>query len=236
MALLKIYQDKNGYSYNTDSLLLYGFIYKILKTCNSPKDLLDVGANTGILGLLALRDFDIFLESIELEKDAFFLLSQNAKKYPKIKLINADFLTHKFNKKYDVIISNPPFYGVNKTPPKSHKMALARSEKYMPIDAFLKRARDLMYMDSNLIFCFEGARFDEVKLALKNAGFFIKTLQFVHSKPENMPNLALIHAVLFQSEITLLPPLYVQNTDGLISKEAKEIYTHCNTYSIKVSL
>ena len=47
-----IYQLKDGYRYNSDTIMLYNFIFDI-----SPKgDILEVGAGCGVLGLLLKRD------------------------------------------------------------------------------------------------------------------------------------------------------------------------------------
>ncbi|MDD3598474.1 methyltransferase, partial [Sulfuricurvum sp.] len=57
-----LYQPEGGYCYNSDSILLYGFISRF-----APKGrVLDVGAGSGIVGLLIGRDFpNITLESVE---------------------------------------------------------------------------------------------------------------------------------------------------------------------------
>ena len=47
-----IYQLKDGYRYNSDTIMLYNFIFDI-----SPKgNILEVGAGCGVLGLLLKRD------------------------------------------------------------------------------------------------------------------------------------------------------------------------------------
>ena len=56
-----LYQPDGGYCYNSDSILLYGFITQF----NPKGRMLDVGAGCGIVGLLVGRDYDVRLEAVE---------------------------------------------------------------------------------------------------------------------------------------------------------------------------
>ena len=75
---------------------------------------LDIGTGTGLLSLMfAQKNSATFIDAIEIDKDASEQARENVSASPwkdSIHIINADARTFPFEKKYDLIISNPPFY------------------------------------------------------------------------------------------------------------------------------
>jgi tRNA1Val (adenine37-N6)-methyltransferase len=78
------------------------------------KHVLDIGTGTGLLSLmLAQRNPDIHVDAIELDEDAALQAKQNVDASPwkdRINIIRADVRDYVFDKKYDFIICNPPFF------------------------------------------------------------------------------------------------------------------------------
>ena len=109
-------QLENGYRYNSDTLVLYDFICSVVGEISGR--VLDVGAGCGILGLLLKRDFQkIDLSMLDLLELNSKISSFNAKSNClEARAITADFANFKDSEKFDLIISNPPFYhdGVTK--------------------------------------------------------------------------------------------------------------------------
>ena len=75
---------------------------------------LDIGTGTGLLSLmLAQKNPQIKIDAVEVDKDAFEQAKKNIAESPwanRIKVYHADIKVFGSAKKYDVIISNPPFY------------------------------------------------------------------------------------------------------------------------------
>lgn len=77
------------------------------------KNLLDIGTGTGLLSLMIAQKNDFQIDAIELDKEAFKQASENINKSPwpgRINIFYGDIREFEFTKKYDIIISNPPFY------------------------------------------------------------------------------------------------------------------------------
>lgn len=91
----------------------------------SPKRVLDIGAGTGILSLMAAQKMEAEIDAVEMEDAAFSQLKENVSLSPWSKQINcfhndiSDFAKQKSNV-YDLIISNPPFYQNQLKSPKNH--------------------------------------------------------------------------------------------------------------------
>lgn len=79
------------------------------------KNILDIGAGTGLLSLFAAQQKEGHIDAIEIEADAFEQLQENIAQSPwKAKIRGHHMDIRNFekdtNKKYDLIISNPPFF------------------------------------------------------------------------------------------------------------------------------
>lgn len=78
------------------------------------KHVLDIGAGTGLLSLmLAQRDTNIEIDSIELDKEAAKQAKENvaaSKWKERITVIHANAKDHHFAQQYDMVICNPPFF------------------------------------------------------------------------------------------------------------------------------
>ncbi len=74
---------------------------------------LDIGTGTGLLALMLAQQTDLFIDAVEIDSDAAEQASANVAASPwseRINIITGDTREFAFSHKYDVIISNPPFY------------------------------------------------------------------------------------------------------------------------------
>lgn len=81
----------------------------------SPNKILDIGAGTGLLSLMAAQQYNSEIDAIEIEQEAFDQLKENINQSPwkdRIKCYHDDIkdIDKHTSKRYDLIISNPPFY------------------------------------------------------------------------------------------------------------------------------
>lgn len=78
------------------------------------KNVLDIGTGTGLLSLMyAQKNPGSIIDAIEIDKESYEQAKENVATSPwnnRVNVLEGDAKTFSFTKKYDLIISNPPFY------------------------------------------------------------------------------------------------------------------------------
>ncbi len=206
---MKLFQKEVGYRYNSDTLLLYDFICSF-----APKGtLLDVGCGCGILGLLLKRDFsslhvsllDIQVQNCEIAK-ANALENQIALE----EITCNDFLKSMFDKKFDFIVSNPPFYHSGVVQGEDEHLNVSRHSSHLPFDAFAKKVTKSLSNKGYFIFCYDAKQIDTLMVCLHHEGLKVEDIRFVHTKEGNEASLVMIRARKNSKTLTKVhPPLFV---------------------------
>jgi len=108
---------------------------------------LDIGAGSGVLSLMcAQKNINLKIDAIELDKKASKECRYNFNKsnFPnEFNSIHMNFLNFNTDKKYDLIISNPPFYESNMENNDKRK-SNARHQKSLPKKIILEKTASLL--------------------------------------------------------------------------------------------
>ena len=91
---------------------------KNLKSKIQNLKLLDVGTGSGIIPITLKKHFpDTEISAIDISEKALEIAQKNATFHKtRINFIQSDYLNTDFTEKYDVIISNPPYIGIDENP------------------------------------------------------------------------------------------------------------------------
>lgn len=110
-----VQQDRAAMKVTTDGCLFGAWVAKqIEEQTRTNVQLLDIGTGTGLLSLMiAQKNPDCVIDAVEIDSTAYEQAIENANDSPwkeKIKIFHSDIKSFEPGKKYDNIISNPPFY------------------------------------------------------------------------------------------------------------------------------
>jgi len=228
---LYLYQPTKGYAYNSDSIFLYDFI-----TSFQPKGaLLDVGCGVGIVSLLLTRDFKIATTVIDKQE----IMLKYARHNYALNDLDAhvclgDFTQFSSEKKFDFVISNPPFYDSNVTQSENKHLNIARYAHHLPIEPFISKVKEVLKPRGRFIFCYDAKQVDRLLYTLKEYKINPEVLRFVHSKIDRDSKLVMISARMnSKSLMKIMPPLIVFDNTSTYTKEAKDAFIKAGTNSIK---
>ncbi|RXJ69248.1 methyltransferase [Halarcobacter ebronensis] len=234
-----LYQPNNGYCYNSDTHFLYSFILENLKKFkNIQGELLDIGSGSGILGLLVSRDNKkLKLNQCEIQNIFQELSVKNAQcNGIETTMYKGSLLDIKFDKKFDICVSNPPFYHCDVIKSENENLKIARYNDSLPLDKFVKKVSNILTNSGKFFFCYDVKQLNEIIKFLSDNRLNIEALQFVHPKEDKDASLVLVYARKeSKSLLKVLEPLIVFENDDF-SLKAKEIYKKSSTHSIKVEI
>ncbi len=139
----EVYQDRCAMKVGTDGVLLGAWTQ-----CDvEPRRILDIGSGTGLIALMMAQKFsEAQNESVEFDPEAFAQCTENFALSPwknRLAAKRSDFKSFVSPHKFDLIISNPPFYTEDsKSPDTSRQMA--RSASSLTYEHLLKGVSALL--------------------------------------------------------------------------------------------
>ncbi|NCD11935.1 MAG: methyltransferase domain-containing protein [Epsilonproteobacteria bacterium] len=230
--MLNLFQLKEGYRYNSDSLLLYDF----LSTFNPKGKLLDVGCGCGILGLLLKRDFpSLHVSLLDIQAKNCEIAHANAlANHLSIESFTCkDFLEVKFEEKFDHIISNPPFYHKGGVKSEKDTLSLSRHSSALPFEAFAKKVSKTLSNRGYFTFCYDAKQLDMLMHALLSNGLNVENLCFAHPKIDKEASLVLVCARKNSKSLCKIhAPLFMYEGEHF-SKRVKAIFEKSQTKSLE---
>ncbi|GAA4232945.1 methyltransferase [Postechiella marina] len=197
-------QDRCAMKIGTDGVLLGAWV----SVENNPFAILDIGAGTGIIGLmLAQRSNAEVIDAIEIDDDAYEQCVDNFETSPwgdRLFCYHAglDEFVDEIDDKYELIVSNPPFYSENyKTD--NQKRDIARFQDALPFNHLIDSASKLLTEQGKfaVIIPFkEEAKF--IELASKRKLYPNKILR-VKGSPNSEIKRSLLECSFCESEIKI---------------------------------
>ena len=209
-----------------------------LKSALNPRaiygDVLDVGAGCGILGLLLKRDFEsINLSLLEIQERNLEILRLNSLQNDlPAEILHADFAEFKSEKRFDFIVSNPPFYRERISLSKEPHMALSKSAASLSLRDFVRSANAHLKPGGTLIFCYEAGKLAKICELLGEFRLNLTRLGFVYPDISKPAKLALLQARKnSRSPCEIVLPIYA-SAHGKRTAQAHAIYKSADLTSV----
>ena len=196
---LKIIQDKKGFCFGIDSILLTDFAKEIKENSK----VLDLGTGTGIIATLLCEKTKLKeIIGIEKQNEVFEMAKKSIKLNKlenKFKIINEDVknLAQKFEKNtFDAIVTNPPYKkkgtGIKN---EEEKKIIARHETTATLEDFIKTSKDLLKDKGEFYMVHRPERLVDILALMRNYKIEPKILRFVYANEKSEPKLILIKGI-----------------------------------------
>ena len=222
---LKIIQNKDGFCFGIDSVLLSDFAKDISR---KNARVLDLGTGNGILGILLCGKTNLSkIYGIEIQKE----VSEMAKKSillnnlsDRFEIINDNIknLGKYFKNDYfDAIISNPPYKTDNSgIKNESETKLISRHEITASLEDFINISSKLLKNNCSLYMIHRPERLTDLFFLLRKYNLEPKKIRLVHSYNNSKPKLVLVKATKNgKSFLNIEEPLIIYNNNGSYTDE-----------------
>lgn len=226
---LKIIQNKNGFCFGIDSVLLSDFA----KNIKDGSNVLDLGTGTGIISILLCGKTKLKkITGVEIQKEVAQMAKRSGKLNSledKFKVINCDILDlNKIygNQSFDVIVTNPPYKKKDTGIINENKMKyISRHELTANLEDFVKVSSTLLKDKGEFYMVNRPERLVDIISLMRNYKIEPKILRFVCSNINKSPNLILIKGIKnAKTFLKIEKNLYVYDEKSNYTDEILKIY------------
>ena len=197
----KLNQEFAAMKIGTDGILLGAWA-----NCQNCKYIVDVGTGTGVIALmLAQKNSNAIIDAVEIDHNAIKDAKRNFETSPwknKLNLIHEDFSKWNNKRKYDLIISNPPFFK-NSLKPNDDSRAIARHVESLNSKSLSKFASNQLSSNGKLCLIAPFDQLNETKIHFLENHFHISKICLVKPKPNKEPHRALLEFKREETEPTV---------------------------------
>ena len=170
-------QEQTAMKVGTDGVLLGA--WADIKTA---KNILDIGTGTGLLALMcAQRQPLAHIDALEIDPAAARQATENfdnSNWSERLHLIQTDFNLFISEKKYDVIISNPPYFD-EKTSNLNKQRNLARHNQHLTLEMLISRSKTMLQPNGNIQLILPADKLNHLKQICQREQLYLNKICYV---------------------------------------------------------
>lgn len=225
---IRVYQNKEGYRFSVDAVLLYAFA-----DMRYARVIADLGTGSGIIGLLLARKYPrARVTLVELQKSLFSLAEKNIiinHLEDRVTAVLSDIrhLKEKFEPMtHDLVVSNPPFRKpTTGRLSEGQERAIARHELALKFSDLAESASHLLKAKGRFFMIYHPERLLEAFDALRLFRLEPKRIRFVHNDMDAVSKIVMIEAVKeARPGVKIENPLFIYNSDGSYTADVSAMY------------
>ena len=226
---LKIIQNKDGFCFGIDSVLLSDFA----KNIRNNSKVIDLGTGTGIINILlsGKTNASEFI-GVEIQEEVAEMAKRSIelnKLENKIKIINDNILNLKKlykQKSFDVVVTNPPYKKLNTgLVNDKNKKVISRHEITARLEDFINIASYLLKDYGEFYMVHRPDRLVDIFNIMRKEKIEPKLIKFVYPNKNKKTNLVLIKGVKNGNPFLEYDNnLFVYNEDGTYTEDILKIY------------
>ncbi|HUN56337.1 MAG TPA: methyltransferase [Smithella sp.] len=225
---LRVLQNKKGYRFSLDSILLAHFV-----SLKPRARAIDLGCGNGIIILIAAKRFPrISCAGLEIQENLAALARKNTHLNDldgRVEILSGDarhikdFFTAR---SFDVVISNPPYRKLNSGRINPYpERAIARHELKGSLKDFLTAAKYLLKPAGSVFTIYPARRLVELVYLFRNSGIEPKNMRLVFSDNISEAQFVLVEGKNGSKEqLKIESPLFIYDRDKNYSEAMKGIF------------
>ena len=199
---------------------------------NGSRQMLDIGAGTGLLTLMLAQKNPSHFDAIEMDEAAFRQAVENiaaSSWSTRINLINGDARQYAFSHKYDFIITNPPFFEADLLSSSLAKNK-ARHASTLSLEELLSVILRHLHTSGAFSILLPYHRTDYFEKLARNKGFFLQEKLLVKQTPTHSPFRSVLLFALKEAVPVDVRKLTIRDEEG---KETTEFLDLLKDYYLR---
>ena len=226
---LKMIQNKDGFCFGIDSILLSDFAKNIKKGAR----VLDLGTGTGIIATLLCGKTELSeIIGIEVQEEVYEMAKRSIQLNhleDKFKIIQDNILNlNKYFEKntFDAIVTNPPYKkketGIQN---EDTRKLISRHEIEANLEDFIKISKNMLKDKGEFYIVYRPERLVDLLSLMRKYKIEPKKIRFVYSNVNAISKLVLVQGVKnARPFLKLEPNLYIYDENGNYTDEILKIY------------
>ena len=185
------------------------------------KSILDIGSGTGLLILMLAQKHSSDFQGIEIDSPCFQQLKENisnSKWGDRIELIEGDVRDFSAERKFDFIITNPPFYENSLSSP-SVGANLARHSSHLVLEEVLAAVNRNLSASGSFAVLLPYHRSEEFETTVKENDFHLAEKVLVKPSPRHNYFRSIYHCTRTQAEKISEKEIVIQSESGEYTEE-----------------
>ena len=211
----QVEQEGASFKIGTDAMILGSLI-----TFDKAKSALDIGSGTGVLALMvAQKHPDLFIDAIDIDDVNCHLMEVNFSKSPfayRLRVIKHDFITFHFQRKYDLIFTNPPYF-LGSLENNELRQASSRHFTISTMRDFVKKITVCLEIGGLVYIILPAENFSQWENVFKENEMFLDEIIEVEGKLNQLIRIIAVFST--ESKELKKNKLIIRNEKGLYSKE-----------------
>lgn len=223
---LKLYQPLDCFRITSDTIALANFV----NIHSRDKKILDIGTGLGGIPLILSSRGEAKIIGVEVNEavaryaNASVLLNHLEDKITIISKDIRDFSKNSAPNTFDIIVSNPPYYAVERGFINSHAViATARHDENLQLLEIFQIAKKLLKDQGKLCLVFTTDRILEIVNFYQEYHFAIKRIQFIYGSSKKCAKIFLIEGTKNGKQGTKICPPLILNSQGGEQYESEKL-------------
>ena len=215
-----IAHDKCAMKVNTDGVLLGAW-----QVVNDVNNILDIGTGSGVIALMMAQKYShALIDAVEIDEGAYLQAKQNfseSKWATRLKVSHCALQNLISDKKYDLIISNPPYF-IDDFVSSNHRKNIAKHNLLLTYDDLVASIGWLMTEEGRALLVIPAFNIEKIKAIGIVQKLFINKLTEVRAVTTKKPYVLLLE--LGKKQMPMIKDsIAIQNIDGTFTERYKDL-------------
>ena len=178
-----VYHDRCAMKVGTDGVLLGAWA-----DCSQAKTILDVGTGSGLIALMLAQRSSAKIDAIDVNQNAYEQAAVNFRHSPfdsRLTAFHSALQTFEPTGKYDLIVSNPPYFSNSLRCPDSDRSD-ARHADTLSLEVLIDCSAAMLSDIGTISLIIPVEQFESLKAAAYFNGLFLSRETLVYPKPDGL--------------------------------------------------